>query len=108
MYITCPFDYILEQIKKNKHKDTIITNNPNNGVFKHYWSDEEIEHVIMHLNNQPCSVTSENILTGFDIMLIETDGKNAEFIYKVSYGNTQKICRLSKLKKCAIVLRRII
>ena len=71
------------------------------------WTDNEIEHFIQHLQGNPCSVTNENIPKQFDILLVENTGNHAEYIYRVSYGDNQRIRRALKLKKCYIVLSRI-
>ena len=108
MHIDCPFNYLIHKATSNPDADHIVTANSKNGRLRHYWSTNEVEHIIEHLKNKPCSVTNSKLPDKFDIVLQDIDGKKAEYLYRHDYGKGQTIAAVSKFERGVIILRRIV
>ena len=75
----CPFSLFKKQLKNNNI--CIKTYNPNNGFIKHYWTYDECQHILNHLNGRSCNTHDTIFPYKGQLIQVNYNGKDSELLY---------------------------
>ena len=100
----CPFELFKKQL--NNKDEYIKTYNPHNGLLRHYWTLDECQHILNHLNGKSCDI--ENTKLPYKCQLIQMDhkGRGADILYNTNTKINTDVCRVN-YKKNIILVKKI-